>query len=74
MDRLLGRQEKLQSERDYLRRTLPAGVSAGVWAAARHGDLSGLLRSGAIVAGVIAAAIGTISGMVRSVWQVQSRY
>ncbi|MGD0698888.1 MAG: glycosyltransferase [Trebonia sp.] len=65
MARLLGRQEKLQSERDYLRRTLPSGISAGLWAAARHGDISGLLKSGAIVAGVASAGIGVISGMVR---------
>ena len=65
MARLLGRQEKLQSERDYLRRTLPSGVAFGLWAAVRHGDLGGLLRSGAIVAGVVAAGIGVISGMVR---------
>jgi GT2 family glycosyltransferase len=65
MARLLGRQEKLQSERDYLRRTLPSGIFAGLWAAARHGDVSGLLKAGAIVAGVASAAIGVISGMVR---------
>jgi glucosyl-dolichyl phosphate glucuronosyltransferase len=65
MARLLGRQEKLQSERDYMRRTLPSGIAAGLWAAARHGDVSGLLKSGAIVAGVAAAAIGVILGMVR---------
>jgi glucosyl-dolichyl phosphate glucuronosyltransferase len=65
MARLLGRQEKLQSERDYMRRTLPSGVAAGLWAAVRHGDLGGLLRSGAIVAGVVAAGVGVISGMVR---------
>ena len=65
MARLLGRQEKLQSERDYLRRTLPSGIFAGLWAAARHGDVSGLLKSGAIVAGVASTGIGVISGMVR---------
>lgn len=63
MARLLGRQERLQSERDYLRRTLPSGIFAGLWAAARHGDLSGLLRSGAIVAGVASAGIGVLAGM-----------
>jgi glucosyl-dolichyl phosphate glucuronosyltransferase len=65
MARLLGQQEKLQSERDYLRRILPSGISAGLWAAARHGDGSGLLKSAAIVAGVASAAIGVIAGMVR---------
>lgn len=63
MARLLGRQERLQSEREYLRRTLPSGIFAGLWAATRHGDLSGLLRSGAIVAGVASAGIGVLSGI-----------
>ena len=63
MARLLGSQEKLQSERDYLRRTLPLGISAGLWAVVRHGDISGLLKAGAIVAGVISAGVGVISEM-----------
>jgi GT2 family glycosyltransferase len=71
MARLLGSQERLQSERDYLRRTLPAGILAGLWAAVRHGDLYGLLKSVAIVAGVAAAGIGALSGMLPS--QVRGR-
>lgn len=63
MTHLLGRQGKLQNERDYLFRTLPSGISAGLWAAARHGDLRGLLKAGAIVAGILAAGIGAASGM-----------
>jgi GT2 family glycosyltransferase len=63
MMRLLGRQENLQDERDYLRRTLPAGVSAGLRTAARRRDLSGLLKAGAIVAGVLAAGVGAVTGM-----------
>jgi glucosyl-dolichyl phosphate glucuronosyltransferase len=63
MARLLGRQEKLQNERDYLRRTLPSGIFAGLWAAARHGEISGLLKAGAMVAGVLAAAVGATVGM-----------
>lgn len=63
MARLLGNHEKLQSERDYLRRTLPLGISAGLWAAVRHGDISGLLKAGAIVAGVISAGVGVIFEM-----------
>jgi hypothetical protein len=61
MARLLGRQEKLQSERHYLRRTLPSGIAAGLWAAVRHGDVGGLLRSAAIVAGDASAGIGVAS-------------
>lgn len=62
MARLLGH-EKLQNERDYLCRTLPSGIFAGLWAAARHGDINGLLKAGAIVAGIIAAAVGAAVGV-----------
>jgi GT2 family glycosyltransferase len=65
MANLLGRQEKLQSERDYLRRTLPAGISTRLWAAARHGDVNELPKAGGIVAGIIAAGLGAASGMWR---------
>jgi glucosyl-dolichyl phosphate glucuronosyltransferase len=63
MARLLGRQEKLQDERDYMRKTLPSGVAAGLWATARHGDVSGVLKAGAITAGIFAAAAGAAGGM-----------
>jgi glucosyl-dolichyl phosphate glucuronosyltransferase len=63
MSNLLGRQEKLRDERDYLRRTLPAGISAGLRTAVRHGDPNGLLKSGAIVAGVLAAGAGAFTEM-----------
>ena len=62
MARLLGGQEKLQNERDYLRRTLPSGILAGLWAATRHGEISGLLKAGAMVAGILAAAVGATVG------------
>lgn len=58
MARLLGRQERLQDERYYVRKTLPSGIAAGLWSAARHGQIGGLLRAGAIVAGVLAAGVG----------------
>jgi GT2 family glycosyltransferase len=63
MAHLLGRQEKLEDERGYLLRTLPSGMLTGLWAAIRHGDLSGLLKAGAIVSGTIAAGIGAASGI-----------
>jgi hypothetical protein len=62
MAQLLGRQEKLQDERNYLTRTLPSGILTGIWNAVRHGDLSGLLKAGAIVFGMLAAGIGAASG------------
>ena len=62
MAHLLGRQEKLDDERGYLLRTLPAGVLTGLWTTLRHGNPSGLLTAGAIVAGVLAAGAGAASG------------
>lgn len=62
MARLLGRQEKLQDERNYLRKTLPSGIAAGAWSTVRHGQASGLFRAGAIVAGILAAGIGALAG------------
>jgi glucosyl-dolichyl phosphate glucuronosyltransferase len=63
MAQLLGSQEKLESEREYLRRTLPAGIAAGLRAAVWHSRISGLLKAGAIVAGIFAAGIGAVSEM-----------
>jgi glucosyl-dolichyl phosphate glucuronosyltransferase len=62
MAQLLGRQEKLQNERDYVRKTLPSGITAGLWAAARHGQVDGILKAGAIAAGVLAAGVGAVAG------------
>lgn len=63
MASLIGKQEKLQSERDYVRRTLPSGIAAGLWQLLRHGDTRGFLRAGAIVAGTFAAGLGAVSAM-----------
>lgn len=63
MAHLLGRQEKLEDERNYVRRTLPSGISKGLSVAAQRGDVSGLLKAGAIVAGILAAGLGAASGM-----------
>jgi glucosyl-dolichyl phosphate glucuronosyltransferase len=69
MAHLLGRQEKLQDERDYVRRTLPSGIWAGLWAMVRNGDGSGLLKAAAIMAGMLAAGLGAVSGM----WSFRKR-
>ncbi len=58
MARLLGSHKSLQAESDYLRRTLPAGVIAGLKIAVRHLDVNGLLKAGVIVAGATAAGVG----------------
>ena len=60
---LLGHQEKLQDERYYILRTVPAGILTGIWAMTRHGSLDGLLKAGAIVAGTLAAGIGAAAGI-----------
>jgi GT2 family glycosyltransferase len=65
MARLLGRQEKLKDEQDYMRKTLPSGIFAGLWETARHGRVSGFLKAGAITAGIIAAAVGAADGILR---------
>lgn len=62
MSRLLGPQEALDSERDYLRRTLPTGVRAGLADAAR-GRAAGLLRAAAITSGAAAAGLGAAVGL-----------
>jgi glucosyl-dolichyl phosphate glucuronosyltransferase len=56
----------LSSERRYTSRTLPLGVARGVGCAVR-GDIWGLARAGAIVAGLCAACTGYISGSVGKV-------
>jgi glucosyl-dolichyl phosphate glucuronosyltransferase len=65
MARLLGSRKSLQDEADYLRRTLPAGVWAGLKLAVRHHDMTGLLKAGVIVAGAIAAGIGAVGAIYR---------
>ena len=59
----VGAGDGLSSERRYTTRTLPGGVARGV-ADLLRGDLSGLGRAGAIVAGVTAATAGYVPGSV----------
>lgn len=65
MAQLLGRQEKLQDERDYLRITLPAGILRSSKAALVKRDLKELLKAAAIVAGIASAAAGALIGTLR---------
>ena len=55
--------DALASEREYVRRTLPAGVARGV-ADARRGDPWGLVRAAAIVAGLVLTTFGYLAGGV----------
>ncbi|HKG37096.1 MAG TPA: glycosyltransferase [Solirubrobacterales bacterium] len=61
LSRLVGSHDGLSSERDYLRRTLPAGFLRGLGDAAR-GDLSGLSRALAIATGLGATVMGYVQG------------
>jgi GT2 family glycosyltransferase len=62
--RSVGVRDGLSAERAYSSRTLPAGAARGLAAAAR-GDLGGLGRSAAIVAGLAAAGAGYCAGSIR---------
>lgn len=61
--RTVGVRDGLSAERSYSSKTLPAGVARGIAAAAR-GELAGLGRSAAIVAGLGAAGAGYFKGSV----------
>jgi len=66
----VGAQDGLSVERRYVRSVLPRGVARGL-AAAVHGDLQGLCRAGAIVAGLAGSAAGYAAG--RANWMVLVR-
>jgi GT2 family glycosyltransferase len=59
--RFVGARDALSSERSYTLRTLPRGVARGLADGAR-GDLHGLLRAGAIVAGLAMTTAGFVRG------------
>jgi glucosyl-dolichyl phosphate glucuronosyltransferase len=59
----VGANSALASERTYTLKTLPKGVLAGVGDACR-GDFAGLLRAGAIAAGLGFTAVGYLKGVV----------
>lgn len=61
--RQVGAERGLSAERTYTLRTLPLGVLRGV-AHALGGDLSGLGRAGAIIAGLATTAVGYLSGAI----------
>ena len=62
--RLVGTAAGLATERDYARRVLVQGVRQGLLDARDRRDLGGLLRAGAIVAGLLATASGYLSRRV----------
>lgn len=64
LGRLVGRDRGLSSERDYTLRTLPSGVWRGIVDTVTGRDLSGVLRAGAIVAGLGVTTGGYALGLV----------
>lgn len=55
---LVGRSDALATEREYVRRVLPAGVMRGVQTFVRDRDTSALGRSSAIILGLVATSTG----------------
>lgn len=60
ISRRLGRNRALETERSYVRRTLPRGVASGLLAFGR-GDVAGIGRAAAIVLGLAVTATGFAS-------------
>jgi GT2 family glycosyltransferase len=63
LSRRVGNKEALQSERDYILSTLPAGVLGGLHDTL-HGDSAGIARAGAIVAGLLITVAGYVRGQL----------
>jgi GT2 family glycosyltransferase len=63
--RLVGAQAGLESERAYVRRTLPAGIGRGLADLFTRGDGAGILRAAAIAAGALLTLAGFVSGSLR---------
>jgi GT2 family glycosyltransferase len=59
---LIGARDGLSSERSYTFSALPKGVAHNLTLAITHGDMNGLTRAGAIVAGLSITAFGYASG------------
>jgi GT2 family glycosyltransferase len=58
----VGSKDGLASERDYTMRLLPAGIIKGLQDTILHGDISGVQRAGAILAGLLITAAGFTRG------------
>jgi GT2 family glycosyltransferase len=64
--RYVGAKDSLSSERIYTLRTLPQGVIRGVMDGLFRFDLTGFLRAGAIIAGLMMTTAGYVVGSVFS--------
>jgi GT2 family glycosyltransferase len=67
--RLVGARAGLESEREYVRRTLPAGIGHGLGDVVARGDGAGALRAAAIAAGALLTLAGYVAGQLRRVRQ-----
>lgn len=72
--RSVGSADGLAAERTYTLRTLPAGAARGVFELLSHGDVFGLARSGAIVAGLSITAAGYARGLASQPLPSHDRY
>lgn len=63
VSRLVGARDGLASERAYTFRTLPRGVGRGLLDSLREGDLRGVRRAAAIIAGLSLTAAGYLAGV-----------
>jgi glucosyl-dolichyl phosphate glucuronosyltransferase len=66
---LAGARDGLSSERTYTFSALPKGIVHNLWLAISHGDMHGLTRAGAIVAGLSI----TVAGYATGTWKLWLR-
>ena len=66
--REMGAQSGLSSERRYVSVVLPLGVARGIWQSVR-GDRHGVLRSLAILVGLLSSGVGFLVGVLSRTWK-----
>lgn len=71
MARYVGAKDSLSAERIYLYRTLPRGILRGIGEVFYRFDLTGLLRSGAIIAGLMLTTSGYLLGSMKHFLRVE---
>ncbi len=69
--RQAGARNTLSTERTYVYQTLPRGVLRGIGEGFTRFDGSGLLRAGAIIAGLSLTTAGFLSGQIAHLFRVQ---
>ena len=62
ISKLVGQKDGLSTERTHAMKTLPKGVMSGLEDTFIHGDLDGMKRAGAIIAGLMITTAGYIRG------------